>query len=93
LALGTNESSTCPEAAHFQGVTFYIFFKTQIPQNTIIFLSGVAEKTEPVLGRTILYHVKEKHISSNCYIRVGTLTEVLAQVSKKSYKRFSFSWM
>jgi hypothetical protein len=53
----------------------------------------VAEKTEPVLGRTILYHVKEKHNYGNCYIRVGTITGVLAKVSKRSYRRFNSSGM
>jgi len=93
LALGTNEASTCPEAAYCQRVTFCIFFLTKIHQNTIFFLSGVAENTEPVLGRTILYQVKEKHNSSKFYIRVGTLTGVLAEVSKKSYKRLNSSGM
>jgi hypothetical protein len=94
LALGTNKASMCPEVAHFQGVTFYIFFfnKNSSKYNNF-FLSGVAENTEQVPGRTILYHVKEKHNSSNCYITVGTLTRVLTQVIKIRYKRFNSSGM
>jgi hypothetical protein len=66
------------------------FFNTNPSKYNNFFLSGVAENTEPVLDRTILYHVKEKHISSNCYIRVGTLTEILAQVSKKKLQEIQF---
>jgi hypothetical protein len=39
------------------------------------FLTWVEESIEPILGKTISYHLKEKHNSSYHYIRVGTLTE------------------
>jgi hypothetical protein len=42
LAPGTNEASTCPEAAHFQGVTFYIYFFNKNPSkyNTFFIWGG-----------------------------------------------------